>query len=174
MTRQPQIAVVGSSDDRTEPAVSNARELGELLTREGWIVLSGGRDAGVMRAVNEGAKRVEGSVTVGILPGADVAVAPGVDVVLVTGMGNARNNLITLSADVVVACGVDGPGTASEVALALKNNKPVVLLAPDDATLAFFRRLGNEKLVTAATPTEAVERVRALLAGQPVFPTGAR
>jgi uncharacterized protein (TIGR00725 family) len=166
MTRQRQIAVVGSSDDRMEPAVSHARELGELLALEGWTVLSGGRDTGVMRAVNEGAKRVAGSLTVGILPGAESVVAPGVDVVLVTGLGNARNNVIVLSADVVVACGVDGPGTASEVALALKNGTPVVLLAPDENALAFFRRIGDGTIVTAASPREAVERVRALLAGQ--------
>ena len=35
-------------DDRMEPAVSHARLLGELIEREGWAVLSGGRDAGVM------------------------------------------------------------------------------------------------------------------------------
>lgn len=160
MERRVQIAVVGSSDDRREPAVSHARVLGELIALEGWIVLSGGRDAGVMRAVNEGAKRVEGSLTVGILPGTEVAAAPGVDVLLVTGIGNARNNIIVLSADVVVACGVDSPGTASEVALALKNGKPVILLAAEETSLAFFRRIGQGKVMTAATPQETVELIR--------------
>lgn len=163
MSRTRQIAVVGSSSDRMEPAVSHARELGELVARAGWIVVSGGRDAGIMRAVNEGAKRVPGSITVGILPGPEGAVAPGVDVRVVTGLGNARNNVIVLSADVVVACGVDGAGTASEVALALKNGTPVILLAADETSLAFFRRLGGEKVETAATPQEAVELIRILL-----------
>ncbi len=163
MTRRKQIAVVGSGDDLMEPAVSHARELGELVAREGWTVLSGGRNAGVMRAVNEGAKRVAGSLTVGILPGPEAAVAPGVDVVLVTGLGNARNNVIVLSADVVVACGVDGAGTASEVALALKNGKPVILLAADETSRAFFRRISNRKVMAAATPQEAVELIRSVL-----------
>ena len=162
MERKNQIAIVGSSDDRMEPAVSHARLLGELIAREGWIVLSGGRDAGIMRAVNEGAKRVTGSLTVGILPGTESAVAPGVDVVLVTGMGNARNNVIVLSADVVVACGVDGPGTASEVALALKNGTPVILLAPDEPSRDFFERIGTGKVMTVATPQEAVELIRSI------------
>lgn len=163
MNRRRQIAVVGSSDDTMEPAVSHARVLGELIAKEGWTVLSGGRDAGVMRAVNEGAKRVAESLTVGILPDPDATVAPGVDVALVTGLGNARNNVIVLSADAVVACSVDGPGTASEVALALKNGKPVILLAAEGDALAFFRRIGKDKVLIAATPQEAVESIRAIL-----------
>ncbi len=163
MARRKQIAVVGSGDDRMEPAVSHARTLGELIAREGWTVLSGGRDAGVMRAVNEGAKGVAGSLTVGILPGPEAAVAPCVDVVLVTGMGNARNNVIVLSADAVVACGIDGAGTASEVALALKNAKPVILLAADETSRAFYRRISNGKVITAPTPPEAVELIRSVL-----------
>ncbi len=158
-----QIAVVGSGDDRMEPAVSHALVLGELIAQEGWTVLSGGRDAGVMRAVNEGAKRVAESLTVGILPGPEATVAPGIDVVLVTDLGNARNNVIVLSADVVVACGVDGAGTASEVALALKNGKPVILLAADETSRAFFRRISNGKVMTAATPQDAVEVIRSVL-----------
>lgn len=163
MNRRKQIAVVGSGDDRMEPAVSHARMLGELIAREGWAVVSGGRDAGVMRAVNEGAKKVAGSLTVGILPGPVGSVAAGVDVVVVTGLGNARNNVIVLSADVVVACGVDGAGTASEVALALKNGKPVILLAADETARAFYNRIGNGMVLRAATPQEAVELIRTVL-----------
>ena len=163
MSRKKQIAVVGSGDDTTEPAVSHARVLGELIAREGWNVLSGGRDAGVMRAVNEGAKRVAGSLTVGILPSPEDDVASGIDVVVVTDLGNARNNVIVLSADVVVACGVDGPGTASEVALALKNGKPVILLAAEETAVAFFRRIGKGKILKAATPQEAVELIHRVL-----------
>lgn len=163
MKRRKQIAVVGSGDDTMEPAVSHARVLGELIAKEGWILLSGGRDAGVMRAVNEGAKKVAGSLTVGILPGPEAAVAPGVDVALITGLGNARNNVIVLSADAVIACGVDGPGTASEVALALKNGTPVVLMAAEEDAAAFFRRIGKGKILTAATPQEAVGLIRSIL-----------
>lgn len=42
-----------------------------------------------------------------------------VDIPIVTGMGSARNNINALSSNVLVAVGM-GPGTASEVALALK------------------------------------------------------
>jgi uncharacterized protein (TIGR00725 family) len=157
MPRRAVVGVVGSGrDDR--PAIDHARALGELLAGAGYVVLCGGRDAGVMRAVTDGAKAVPGSLTVGILPGADAAVAPGVDVAVVTDLGNARNNVIVLSSQVVIACGVDGPGTASEVALALKNGTPVILLGVSAATAAFFRSLGAVR--TADTPDEAVRLVR--------------
>ena len=46
-----------------------------------------------------------------------------VDLPIVTDLGNARNNINVLSSNVVIACGM-GLGTASEVALALKNHQP--------------------------------------------------
>jgi uncharacterized protein (TIGR00725 family) len=158
MPRKPVVGVVGTGDD-SRPAVAVARTLGELLAREGWVVLSGGRNAGVMRAVNEGAKKVPGSLTVGLLPNAAAVVAPDVDVVIVTDLNNARNNVIGLSSNVLIACGVDGPGTASEVALALKNGKPVILLGVDDLTWDFFQRMEG-RLFRARTPEETVQMVR--------------
>src|SRR5688572_14613180 len=63
MVRRPVIAIIGSGKD-LEPAVSNARELGRLIAENGWVLITGGRDAGVMRAANEGAKEVTPSVTI--------------------------------------------------------------------------------------------------------------
>jgi uncharacterized protein (TIGR00725 family) len=159
MSRRPVVGVMGAGEGASDADVANALRLGELIAREGWVVLSGGRNAGVMRAVNQGAKRVAGSLTVGILPTAGAGVAPEVDVAVFTDLHNARNNVNVLSSDVVVACGVGGPGTASEVALALKAGKPVVLLGADDLAAAFFRRLGGDRVVTVRTPEEAVTAV---------------
>ena len=139
-----------------------AEELGELAARAGWIVLTGGRDTGVMRAALRGAKRVEGSLTVGVLPGRDPGDAsPLADVAIATGMGEARNVVNVLSSDVVVACGTGGPGTASEAALALKAGKPLVLLAPSPEAAAFFPGLGPARVAeTAAAAVEIAERER--------------
>ncbi|HYO92008.1 MAG TPA: hypothetical protein VEQ40_10240 [Pyrinomonadaceae bacterium] len=146
--------------------VDNARQLGELIAREGWVVLSGGRSAGVMDAVNEGAKRVEGSLTIGILPtsGDEGSVSEYVDIAVYTGMGNARNNINVLSSHVVVACGASGPGTVSEIALALKAPKPrpVILLTGDETAIAFFINLGGERVTVASTPAAAIEIIRTL------------
>lgn len=144
-----------------------ARSLGKLLAREGWAVLSGGRNAGVMKAVNEGAKRIAGSLTIGILPTAGRAegsVSKDVDVAIFTGMGNARNNINVLSSDAVVACGASGAGTVSEIALALKAPTPkhVVLLTDDEAAIAFFKKLGGPLVTVAASPAEVVEQLKVI------------
>src|SRR6476661_3433035 len=112
-------------------AASNmaARQLGQLIAERGWVLLTGGRPLGVMAAACAGAKQVPGSLTIGILPDSTGGEGPDIDVAVFTGMGDARNAINVLTSDVVVACGVEGPGTASEVSLALIAQKPVILLA---------------------------------------------
>lgn len=158
MGRKPVVGVVGTGADGGR-AVETAERLGELLAGEGWVVLSGGRNAGVMRAVSRGAKKRDG-LTIGLLPAKNSQVSPDIDVAVVTDMNNARNNLIGLSSNVVVACGIDGPGTASEVALALKNDKKVILLGVDGAAQEFFARLGGGKVLMADTPEQAVQLIK--------------
>lgn len=123
------------------------------------MVLTGGRPAGVMEAACAGAKSVPGSLTIGILPtGPDGPVSAHVDVAVFTGVGEARNVINVLSSDVVVACGVEGPGTASEVALALRLARPTVLLAAAPAASAFFRTIaGRGMLHEVQTPESVIE-----------------
>lgn len=164
MTRKIVIAIVGSTDERAE---QNARALGTLVAARGWVVLTGGRDHGVMRAAAVGAKSSTltlPGLTIGLLPDARATAAPEIDVAIVTGMGEARNNAIVLSGDVVVACGVDGPGTASEVALALRNGKHVVLLGATPEAIAFFEQVGrrtglSQLLSHAESPDEVIARI---------------
>ena len=65
-----------------------------------------------------------------------------------------------LAIAMVVACGVEGPGTASEVALALKLARPTVLLAPSPEAAAFFRSLDAASLHEVETPEAAVELIQ--------------
>lgn len=139
--------------------LDNARLLGEFIARRGWVVLTGGRDVGVMDAACEGAKRVGGSLTVGILPGVKDKVSRHVDVPIITEMGSGRNNINVLTSHVVVACGLSGSGTVSEVALAVKAGKPVILVEATPAEVAFFRRLGKRLVSSASSPEEAIELI---------------
>jgi uncharacterized protein (TIGR00725 family) len=142
-----------------------ARELGRLTAAHGWVVLTGGRPAGVMAAACAGAKEIPGSLTLGILPSGSGGVGPDVDVAVFTGMGEARNVVNVLSSDVVVACGAEGPGTASEVALALKVETPVILLGASVAAGRYFRELGSpQQLFEASTPQDAVRLIEEELA----------
>ena len=151
------VAIIGAGRD-TEPAISNAHELGRLIAENGWVLITGGRDAGVMKAANEGAKEANG-LTIGILPNAEADVSPAVDVAIITDTGQARNNIIVLSADVVVACGVEGAGTASEVALALKNGKHVVLLGASKEAKQFFAGIAEGSIHIAESPEVAIRIV---------------
>ena len=96
---------------------------------------------------------------VGILPGLDRGEANAwVDVAVPTGLGEARNALVVRAADVLIAVGGEF-GTLSEIALALKTDKPVVGID----TWELSRRGQRVKdVVRAATPADAVERAFAL------------
>ena len=141
------IAVCGSSDvDRS--GSERAREVGRLLARKGCSLICGGL-GGVMEASCRGAKE-EGGMTIGILPGNRREDAnPYVDVPIVTGMGHARNLIIVQSAHAVIAL-PGGPGTLSEIALALKAGTPVVALDAWDEINGIHH---------SSSPHEAVETV---------------
>jgi uncharacterized protein (TIGR00725 family) len=159
-TRRPVIGVMGGSASAPS-ALETARRFGQLAATAGWVVLTGGRPTGVMEAASAGAKSVPGSLTVGILPsGPEGPVSAAVDIAVFTGVGEARNAINVLSSDVVVACGVEGPGTASEVALALRLARPTVLLAPSPEAAAFFRTIDPAGVLhEAGSPEEAVELI---------------
>ena len=152
---------MGAGQGATDADVVRARRLGELVAREGWVLLTGGRNEGVMQAANAGAKTVEGSLTIGILPTTStVGVSPHVDVAICTGMGSARNNINVLSSDVVMACGPGGPGTVSEIALALKAGKPVIVIGADDAAQAFLTEVARGEITFASSPEDAITQAK--------------
>ena len=138
-----------------------AHRHGRLVAEAGWVVLTGGRPAGVMEAASMGAKSVPGGITIGILPGGpDGPVSVAVDIAVFTGIGEARNAINVLSSDVVVACGTGGAGTASEVALALRLARPTILMAPSPEAAAFFRTLDAPgSLQEVDTPEAAVDLI---------------
>jgi uncharacterized protein (TIGR00725 family) len=162
--RRPVIGVMGAAQASSR-SLAAAHELGRLLAERGWIVLTGGRPAGIMAAACAGAKEVPNSLTLGILPGTEGGLDPNVDVAVFTGMGDARNVINVLTSDVVVACGVEGPGTASEVSLGLKSGKPVILLAASDSARAFFGSVARRsRLLTADVAEDAVRIIEDELA----------
>jgi uncharacterized protein (TIGR00725 family) len=138
---------MGAGDGASPEAVALAEELGEYISARGWVLLTGGRPAGVMAAASRGAVRVEGHLVVGVLPdegnGEERQATAELDLALFTGMGKARNVINVLSADVVVVCGGGGPGTASEAAHALNGGRPLILLAVPALWRDFFCSLSK-------------------------------
>ena len=145
------IGVIGADKCSTEMA-SVAEEVGAELARRDCTLICGGR-GGVMEAACKGAVEADG-FTIGILPGPDRGEANRyVSVPIVTNMGEARNAIVVLSSQGIIA--VDGGyGTLSEIALALKNGIPLVGIRT--WSLALDETI-EESILRATTASEAVE-----------------
>src|SRR3990170_2542065 len=154
------IAVIGGEEAPAE-ALAQAEAMGREIARRGCTLICGGR-GGVMEAVCRGAREAGGH-TIGVLPGPDRSdMNPHVEFPIVTNLGAARNAVVVLSADAVIA--VDGSyGTLSEIALALVHGKPVVGLqtwrVSDDAGVE------DGRIARAGDPVDAVDRAVAAALG---------
>jgi hypothetical protein len=194
------IGVMGAGEGASPSDVETAFAIGGLIAQEGWVLLGGGRNVGIMDGARAPSVQIEsdlrsrlliehdlfratgvhlrgscssrgakaaGGLTIGVLPGDDKrALSAAVDIPILTGMGNARNTINILSSEVVIACGSGGPGTISEIALALKARRPVILLSPDEYALALFEKMGGGLVFVANDPAKAIEIAKALLARQ--------
>ena len=116
------VSVIGGSSVGPETAAV-AEELGQRLANRDHTVVCGGL-GGVMEAVCRGARDASGE-TIGILPTDRREDAnPYVTTPIATGMGHARNALVVMNGDAVIA--VDGAGgTLSEIGMALAQGRPV-------------------------------------------------
>ena len=140
-----QVGVIGGGvcDNKTEMI---AEEIGRELALHGVTLICGGL-GGVMEASARGAKRQGGS-TIGILPGNSREDANRyIDFQIVTNMGHARNAIIAASADALIAVGGEY-GTLSEIAIALKMGKRVVVIES---------KWDIEGIIKATDPKEAVD-----------------
>jgi len=160
------IAVVGNGGDLTAEQAQLAESLGAALVEAGYGVVCGGL-GGVMEAVARGAVTGRGAArhppVVGILP--DYVAEQGndyLDIVLPTGLGHARNVLVAAAGEVVICVG-GAAGALSEVALARKIGRPV-LAFPASGGTADLAAKALSSVIPVATPAEAVERIRELLA----------
>ena len=139
----------------------NARRLGGLIAKEGWVLLNGGRASGIMEASARGAKENDG-LTIGILPGNDPAWSSEfIDIPILTGIGFARNYINVLTSKVVVAL-PGKTGTISEIALALNIGKKVISLNFDLGPL--FKNYEEEKqLIYVKQPEEVISLIKKIL-----------
>ncbi len=156
------IAVVGAGAGSCDARIAKVAELvGREVAKAGAVLVCGGL-GGVMQAACFGASE-EGGLTIGLLPtNTRDSANPYVQVAIATGLGEARNALITRTADAVIAVGGEF-GTLSEIGLALKMGKPVVgidtwELAKGGQPSSAIRR--------ASTAEEAVKTAIALMTTQ--------
>lgn len=144
------ISIIGGGtvgEETRETAV----DTGRIVAQQGHTVVCGGL-GGVMEAACRGAKEAGGD-TVGILPTERRADANEyVDVPIATGLGHARNGLVVMNGDAVIA--IDGAdGTLTEVGFSLVFDRPIAGLDTHDVP-------GVEP---CETPEEAVRYVESKL-----------
>jgi uncharacterized protein (TIGR00725 family) len=157
------VGVMGPGENATPEDNEMAFELGRAIAMEGWVVLTGGRSFGIMDAVMKGARDVNG-LTIGILPDSnDQNASENAEIRIVTGMGSGRNYINVLSSQVIVVLGM-AAGTASEVALAIKSNKKVILLNQDEITIRFFKNIGTYRVLVAKNISETIVQIKDYLA----------
>jgi hypothetical protein len=144
------VSVVGGSTV-TDHERDLAAGVGRELARRGHELVCGGL-GGAMRAACRGAA-AEGGHSVGILPGEDRSAANEfVDTAVATGLGHARNPLVVMNGDAVVA--VDGgAGTLTEVGYALVFDRPVAGIGTHDVP-------GVEAVDSPGAAVEYVEEAR--------------
>jgi uncharacterized protein (TIGR00725 family) len=151
MERPKHVGVIGAGDC-SDKTYQMARHLGAGIGKKGWILVCGGL-GGVMEAAARGCTEA-GGMTVGILPGLEKNSAnPYVKIPLATGLGEGRNLLVVRASDVLVSV-AGGYGTLSEIALALKVNKPVI-------GLQTWEHIHGVQYVS--DPEEAIQKISELM-----------
>ena len=124
----------------TEKSMLDAYELGKYCAEQGYVTLSGGKKEGVMNEALRGAKEQKG-ITVGIMPTDDRSeYSDYIDIPIVTTYRSGRQIIEILSSDIIIACGIS-VGTSSEISLAVKPGKPIILVGMDDITNNFYKQL---------------------------------
>jgi uncharacterized protein (TIGR00725 family) len=157
--RRSIIGIMGSG--KATPHEHLAYTLGRRVAEAGYTLLTGG-GAGVMEAASRGAAEA-GGLVIGVLPHDRPAgnyPNPYVHIPIFTGMGDARNAINVNSSDVVI-CLPGGAGTLSEVALALKCGKHVVVVSWPELVLP--PECPSDLVHRAADAEEAMAIVRELL-----------
>jgi uncharacterized protein (TIGR00725 family) len=165
------VGVMGPGEAAGQEDMELAYELGGLIAREGWVLLTGGWRSGVMDAASRGAKGA-GGLVVGVLPTPDSeGMSDAVDIPILTGMREARNLINVLSSRVLFFVGMSA-GTASELALALKTGRPVILVRPSEDVLIAFSRIAGGRIESADGPEGAMRIARELLEAGRANPPG--
>ncbi|MEI6079178.1 MAG: TIGR00725 family protein [bacterium] len=164
------IGIIGDSLEKPE-LNKIAEELGRLIAKEGYSLVTGGR-YGVMGAASKGARsiepRPETSKVIGILPGINEEGAnPYLDYVIPTGIGWARNQVVVLSSDIVVAVG-GGAGTLSEMSYAWTYNKPLIAFQgikgwSNNLAGTILDEKRQEPIIKVSSPEEAIAKIKEIL-----------
>lgn len=145
------IGVMGPGGSATEEQCELAYKIGVAIAEKGYTLLSGGMQ-GTMAAACKGAKETGGRV-VGICPTDNAEdMCPHVDIAIVTAMKGGRNFINILSSHRVIAIGARSGGTLSEIAFAIQQKRPLLVVAGTPEMQAYLRQVeGGDVQFTDST-----------------------
>lgn len=156
------VGIIGPGERALDVNTDDAFQIGQIVGKFQMTLLTGGRNIGVMHAACKGAKKT-GGITVGILPEENKKnVSSFIDIPVITGQGSGRNNINILTSDLIIAVG-NGPGTLSEIALAMKAKKTLIIYKPDDDAVKFFKRFSFNKIYFYNTLIEIEKHLEKLI-----------
>jgi uncharacterized protein (TIGR00725 family) len=119
--------LIGDSRIRSKEQYKICYEIGVELARHNSILICGGR-GGIMEAACKGIYD-EGGISVGILPqnSDDPDINPYLSIKIPTNLSWARNSIIPLASDALIACGGEF-GTLSEISYSWLYKKIIVFI----------------------------------------------
>ena len=140
----------------SEKDLINAYLIGKYCAENNYITLTGGLKNGVMNEALKGAKE-HGGLTIGIMPTDDkTEFSEYADIPIITTMKAGRNYIEILTSDIIVVCGIS-PGTSSEISLAIKPGKKIILVGLDEQANNFYKNLAPKQVFTVKNYKEAIE-----------------
>ncbi|MFW9903060.1 MAG: TIGR00725 family protein [Candidatus Thorarchaeota archaeon] len=160
-----QIGIIGDSKIQNKIQYDICYDIGNEIAQADAILICGGR-GGVMAAACKGVYDA-GGTSVGILPNdeRDPEVNEYLTIKIPTFLHWARNALVPLASDGIIACG-GGAGTLSELAFASIHEKPLVCIS---SIPGWSQEIGERgfidhrnpryKIMTAKTGSEAVKKI---------------
>lgn len=159
------IGIIGASYE-DEHLNKIAEEMGFLISKNNYSLVTGGR-TGVMENACKGFKKNKEATgkTIGILPGIDKGEGNKyLDIEVPTGIGWARNQIVVLSSDIVIAIG-GGAGTLSEIAYSWAYGKKVLTF---EGVKGWSNELADkqiddrrkDKTIKVKTPEEAINIIK--------------
>lgn len=149
------IGIMGPTAAR-EQDLNNAYELGKYCAEKGYVTLTGGLKYGIMNEALRGAKE-NGGLTIGIMPTDNKEeYSRYADIAIVTTMRAGRNYIEILTSDIIIACGI-GAGTSSEISLAIKPKRKIILVGLDDICNDFYKKLAPNQVFLAKDYIEAIK-----------------
>jgi uncharacterized protein (TIGR00725 family) len=163
LKNKPKVFVIGSEGDHASPKAKKiGRDVGKLLAQKGAVVLTGGT-TGVMDAVAQGVDKANG-IVIGITPGNDVKEGSKYNTLtLATGIGFARGQIMTNSADggIIIEGGL---GSKAEASFMYWQQKPTVAItasggAAKELAGTVLDRRNLAPILHAETAEEAVDLV---------------